>query len=41
MEEVKWGGMIISTLQTQENKNITTVKSEREIGEDGNSGQVT
>ena len=32
--------MISSTLQTQENKNITTLKNERQIGEDGNSGQV-
>jgi hypothetical protein len=32
-----------STLQTQENKNITTINNEREIGEDGSgsSGQVT
>ncbi len=33
--------MINSTLQTHENKNITTINNEREIGEDGNSGQVT
>jgi hypothetical protein len=35
--------MINSTLQTQENKNITTINNEREIGEDGSgsSGQVT
>ena len=33
--------MISSTLQTQKNKNITTVNNEREIGEDGKSGQVT
>ena len=37
----KWGGMISSTLQIQENTNITTINNEREIEEDGNSGQVT
>jgi hypothetical protein len=33
--------MIISILQSQENKNNTTIKNDREIEEDGNSGQVT
>jgi hypothetical protein len=33
--------MIISTLQAREDKNIATINNEREIGEDGNSGQVT
>jgi hypothetical protein len=33
--------MINSTLQMQENTNITTINNEREIEEDGNSGQVT
>jgi len=32
--------MINSALQTQENINITCNNNEREIGEDGNSGQV-
>ncbi len=33
--------MISSTFQTQENENNTTINNEREIEEDGNSGQVT
>jgi hypothetical protein len=33
--------MISSTLQAQENKNKTTINNEREIEEDGNSGQLT
>jgi hypothetical protein len=33
--------VISSTLQTQENKNNITIKNERELEEDGNSGQVT
>ena len=39
----RWGGIIIiiSTLQTRENNNITTLNNEREIEEDGDSGQVT
>jgi hypothetical protein len=32
--------MISSTLQTQVNKNITTINNEREIEENGNIGQV-
>ncbi len=36
----KWGGMKSSTLQ-KENKNITAINNEKEIEEDGNSGQVT
>jgi hypothetical protein len=41
MEEVKMRRHESSTLQPQEDKNITTINNEREIGEDGNSGQVT
>ncbi len=34
--------MINSTaLQTQDNPHITTINNERDIEEDGNSGQVT
>ena len=33
--------MINGTWQTQENKTNTTINHEREIEEDGNSGQVT
>ncbi len=32
---------INSTLQMQENTNITTINNERKIEEDGNIGQVT
>jgi len=33
--------MINSTLGTQKNTHITTMNNERDIEEDGNSGQVT
>ena len=33
--------MINSTFQTQENTHIAAINNEREIEEDGNSGQVT